>query len=92
MGSLQDRGRAGVRKFFSYFAVQTVNYVILVYNIRMIAAGNVPAALITDAFYASFLFYQIHRISHDKRTWGAFFGFVAGSVAGTFIGMQVKPL
>jgi hypothetical protein len=77
-----------VRQFFGFAGAQTLNYIVLVMNMRAVASGNIPVALVTDAFYAAVYFTIIEKIAHSKPTKAGRIGYVVGSLIGTYVGMQ----
>lgn len=80
-----------LKQFFLYATVQFAGYTIIVYNFRVIAAGNVQAALISDIIYASLQFFVIRHIAkeRDETSYWAFSGYVTGSALGTLLGMHL---
>lgn len=78
-----------IKTFILFTLVQSIAYVVLVYNFRVIALGDIKKALITDAIYASIFFLLVKRISKDD-SWAALVGYVVGSLIGTYLGMIIN--
>lgn len=77
-----------MKPFWRFAGLQSLNYTILVLNMRAVAHGNLALALITDAIYAVLFFTIIKKIAADENTKEAKAGYVLGSLIGTTIGMQ----
>lgn len=77
-----------MRQFFYFAGAQSLNYIVLVMNMRAVAHGKIPLALVTDAIYAAVYFTIIEKIAHSKPTKLGRLGYVVGSLIGTYIGMQ----
>lgn len=67
--------------------MQFIMYTVLVFNLRVIAKGLVWEAMVSDAIYATMLFFVIHKVAKSDSNW-AWAGYVIGSVAGTWVGMR----
>lgn len=78
-----------MRQFLYFAGAQSLNYTILVLNMRAVAGGNIMLALATDAVYAAIYFTIIEKIAHSKPTKLGRLGYVVGSLVGTFLGMQI---
>lgn len=78
-----------IKKFSFYTICQTVNYTVLVVNMRAVARGNVPLSLFTDAIYALIFFTLIRHIAKDESTKAGIAGYLVGSLIGTFFGMHI---
>ncbi len=85
---MHTKNIVGNLKLLAQFAgMQFLMYTILVFNIRVIAANKVAEAMVTDAIYATMLFYVIHKVAKSDSRW-AWAGYVIGSVMGTWVGMK----
>lgn len=78
-----------MRQFWYFAGAQTLNYTVLVINMRAVAHSQIPLALATDAVYAGIYFNIIEHIAHTKPTKFGRIGYVVGSLIGTYLGMQV---
>lgn len=76
------------KKFSIYAATQVAAYTILVVNMRAVAHGSLPIALVSDGLYAVLAYTVIKRIAHDDSSREAMYGYVVGSLIGTTIGMH----
>lgn len=80
-----------MKDFLTFMALQSVGYAILSFNIRVLAQGDLPATMMSEAAYASFNFWIVRRIARNERGIPAWLGYVVGSVIGVTVGMLLTP-
>lgn len=73
-------------------AVQVAAYGTICLNIRAVAAADYPIALASDFLIASLNFFIIRRISQEADSLHLWAGYVAGSLAGTALGIYLSTL
>lgn len=76
-----------MREFLAYAGLQTINYTVLVVNLRAVASDRLLVALVTDAIYALLFFTIVEKIAHGKHGRNGKLGYVVGSLIGTYLGM-----
>ena len=75
------------RAFALMAAVQFVSYANLTINYRAIAAGLVPAAMVTDALASAISFFIIRRVARDGDGHAALLGMMAGGSLAAWFGI-----
>ena len=72
------------------FAIQLVLYGILCINFRAVAETQYHLAAISDFTIASLNFFVIRKIAKSEDALHQWFGYVAGSVAGSYLGIWLS--
>lgn len=80
---------ANFKLVLQFAVMQFIMYSVLVYNLRVISQNKLAEAMVSDAIYATLLFYVIHKIAKSDSNW-AWLGYVIGSLAGTWVGMHIS--
>ena len=77
-----------MKRFWIFFFGQMALYGLIAFNVRALAAGNIPTTVLTDVLIASVSFTVIKRIGEaGKRV--EFFGYILGGAFGSVIALWV---
>jgi hypothetical protein len=74
------------------FCIQLCSYGLLCINYRAVAQTEYHLAAITDFTLASLSFFVIRKIARSEDALHQWLGYVAGSVAGSYLGIYVSTL
>ena len=72
------------------FAIQLVLYGILCINFRAVAETQYHLAAVSDFTIASLNFFVIRKIAKSEDALHQWFGYVAGSVVGSYLGIWLS--
>ena len=72
------------------FAIQLVLYGILCINFRAVAETQYHLAAVSDFTIASLNFFVIRKIANSEDALHQWFGYVAGSVVGSYLGIWLS--
>jgi hypothetical protein len=72
------------------FAIQLVLYGILCINFRAVAETQYHLAAVSDFTIASLNFFVIRKIAKSEDSLQQWFGYVTGSVAGSYLGIWLS--
>ena len=74
------------------FCIQICSYSLLCINYRAVAQTQYHLAAITDFTLASMSFFIIRKIARSEDALHQWIGYVAGSVAGSYLGIYISTL
>ena len=74
------------------FFIQICSYSLLCINYRAVAQTQYHLAAITDFALATMSFFIIRKIARSEDALHQWMGFVAGSVAGSYLGIYISTL
>jgi len=74
------------------FIIQVILYGILCINYRAVADAQYHLAAISDFTIASLNFFVIRKISKSEEAFHQWFGYVSGSVVGSYLGIYISTL
>jgi hypothetical protein len=74
------------------FIIQICSYSFLCINFRAVAQTQYHLAAITDFTLASMSFFIIRKIARSEDALHQWLGYVAGSVAGSYLGIYISTL
>lgn len=81
-----------MKRFLTFFILQTVNYFLLCWNIRAVALGWVGNVVVSDLLIAWLSFTLIKKVAEAKDSvamWGYIAGGAVGSAASVLITKQL---
>jgi hypothetical protein len=76
-----------LRVFTLMALVQFISYTNLTVNIRAIAAGNIPLAMVTDCLAAGIGYLIVRRIAKDDDSLATLFGLMLGGSLAALVGI-----
>lgn len=79
-----------MKDFFRFFALQVVNYCVIDASNRWIAQGAVTLSVSSAALCAIVGFTLMKQIADGAKTRAAIAGYVAGGMAGTWLGIVIS--
>ncbi len=74
------------------FAIQLVNYTLLVVNFRAVAHANYFWSAISDFVIASFSFFVIKKIAKSDDSFHLWLGYAMGGLFGSILGIWISLL
>ena len=74
------------------FIIQICSYSLLCINFRAVAQTQYHLAALTDFTLASMSFFIIRKIARSEDALHQWMGYVAGSVAGSYLGIYISTL
>lgn len=74
------------------FFIQIVLYTIFCVNFRAVAQAEYNIAAVSDFAIASLNFFVIRKIARSEDALHQWIGYVAGSVAGSYLGIYISTL
>jgi hypothetical protein len=74
------------------FCIQIVLYGLLCINFRAVAQTEYHLAAVSDFTIASLNFFIIRKIAKSEEALHQWIGYVAGSVAGSYLGIYISTL
>jgi hypothetical protein len=74
------------------FLIQVTSYSFLCINYRAVAEKQYHLAAITDFMLATISFFVIRKIARSDDALHQWMGYVAGSVAGSYLGIYISSL
>lgn len=77
-----------MKRFLLFFLCQLALYGLVAFNIRSIAAGNIPITVITDITIASITFTVIKRIGEAGSKYDII-GYILGGACGSVIALLI---
>ena len=79
-----------LKEALTLFAIQIVSYSLLCINFRAVASTEYHQAALTDFMLASLSFFVIRKIARSEDALHQWIGYVAGSVAGSYLGIWLS--
>jgi len=79
-----------LKEALTLFAIQIVSYSLLCINFRAVANTEYHHAALTDFMLASLSFFVIRKIARSEDALHQWIGYVAGSVAGSYLGIWLS--
>jgi hypothetical protein len=84
--------KSRVKEFATFFAMQLIGYGLCVISWRAVAQADYAASIAVDVTYASMQFWIFRKIARTEDSIIGWLGYVAGSAAGTGIGIWISKL
>ena len=81
-----------VHEAIALFFIQILLFGILCVNFRAIAMAHYHTAAISDFIVASLQFFVIKKIASSDDSYLHWFGYTAGSVVGSYLGIYVSTI
>jgi hypothetical protein len=80
------------REALALFFIQILLFGILCINFRAIALANYHTAALSDFIVATLQFFVIKKIASSDESYKHWFGYTAGSVVGSYLGIYISTL
>jgi len=80
------------REALALFFIQILLFGILCVNFRAIAMAHYHTAAISDFMVASLQFFVIKKIASSEESYLHWFGYTAGSVVGSYLGIYISTI
>jgi len=84
--------RQKLKEASTLFFIQIALYGLLCINYRAVAQVQYNTAALSDFMIASFSFFVIRKIAKSEDALHQWIGYVAGSVAGSYLGIYTSTL
>ena len=78
-----------VKEFFTLMAIQSLLYLLVVFNIRTIAQGSYVGTGLTDFLIGTFQFFVIKKIASSGDSIHQWAGYSTGGVIGGLLGIYL---
>lgn len=84
--------RNKIKEGIVMFTIQVFSYAIMCINYRAVAMAHYHQAAITDFTIAAINFLVIRKIAKSEEAMHQWFGYVLGSVAGSYLGIYLSVI